>query len=890
MAKSLRIAAWNANGLSNHIQEIILFLEMNKIDILLISESHATERTLIKIPHYNIYFANHPDGNAHAGSAVIIKNNVQHTLLKPYLTDKIQSCIVRVNVLPRPLSVAAIYSPPRHTISTEEYKDFFTTCGGQFIIAGDWNSKHTAWGSRLISPKGRNLLHAIQQLNLEYLSTGVPTYWPTDRNKIPDLLDFAIIKGISDIHSKIDTSFDLDSDHSPIIITVSTEIIWREKTPRLCSKSTDWDEFQRSISESINPNLRIKENNDIEEAVQYLTTSIQKAAWDSTPPQKHVLPDNKNIPLHIKELVQEKRRARRIWQLTRNVQDKTKLNRLTHRLHQALVESRNSSFNHYITNLSADDHSIWKATKKFKKPILATPPIRRTDNNWARTDEEKANLFAEYLSQVFTPLPPNNNIYDTEIETYLDAPCQMSLPIRAFTPAEVKSEIKQINTHKAPGHDLIAGEVLQHLPKKALVLLTTIYNSMLRLCYFPIQWKCAQVIMIAKPGKPPNETTSYRPVSLLPTMSKVFEKILLKRIKNMFPPEDLIPNHQFGFREKHSTIQQCHRIVNQIITTLEQKKICTAAFLDVKQAFDKVWHKGLLYKLKTHLPAQIYLILKSYLSERHFQVKMNETTSKLCPVNSGVPQGSVLGPFLYLLYTADVPVTENTTMATFADDTAILSTDEDPVVASTNLQTHLDKLHDWLLKWRIQVNTEKSTHITFTNKRSTCPQVTINNTPIPTKKEVKYLGLHLDERLTWKPHIKAKKQQLNLKVRQMNWLIGRKSQLTLENKLLLYKAILTPIWSYGIELWGCAKPTNTKILQTFQSKTLRIITNAPWYVSNATIHEDLRVPLVKDIIRPFANKHRDRSLNHNNNFICELHNQAPTTRRLKRQWPVDLVN
>jgi hypothetical protein len=115
------------------------------------------------------------------------------------------------------------------------------------------------------------------------------------------------------------------------------------------------------------------------------------------------------------------------------------------------------------------------------------------------------------------------------------------------------------------------------------------------------------------------------------------------------------------------------------------------------------------------------------------------------------------------------------------------------------------------------MNNNKSAQIIFTTKFTECPLVMLNNEPIPMKNEVKYLGLPLDRRLTWK----TKKQQLNIKTKQMNWLIGRKSQLSLENKLLIYKVILKPIWTYGIELWGCAKPSNIKILQTYQSKTLR---------------------------------------------------------------------
>ena len=132
----------------------------------------------------------------------------------------------------------------------------------------------------------------------------------------------------------------------------------------------------------------------------------------------------------------------------------------------------------------------------------------------------------------------------------------MSLPVRAFTPAVVKAELTRLNSRKAPGYDLISGLVLKRLPRKTIVLLTVIFNRMLTLSYFPILWKYAEIIMIPKPVKPPYEPTSYRPISLLPTTSKLFERLLLKRIHDEHDPSTLLPSHQFGFRERHSTIHQ----------------------------------------------------------------------------------------------------------------------------------------------------------------------------------------------------------------------------------------------------------------------------------------------------------------------------------------------
>jgi len=267
---------------------------------------------------------------------------------------------------------------------------------------------------------------------------------------------------------------------------------------------------------------------------------------------------------------------------------------------------------------------------------------------------------------------------------------------------------------------------------------------MLRLTYFPVTWKFAQTIMILKPGNPPHRVTSYRPISLLPLLSKIFERIFLKWIQVDALINEKIPAHQSGFREYHSTTQQCHRIINEILKGLEEKQLCTAAFLDIQQAFDRVWHDSLLFKLKATLPTPYYLLLQSHLTDRYSQIKFNTATSVNFPILSGVPQGSVLCPVLYMIFTADIPIRNDTTIAIFADDTAILANKKDPQTASQSLQTHLNHL----ATWRIKVNETKSVHVTFTNRRIDCPIVTINGTQLLVQAEVKYLDLLLDQKLT----------------------------------------------------------------------------------------------------------------------------------------------
>jgi hypothetical protein len=159
---------------------------------------------------------------------------------------------------------------------------------------------------------------------------------------------------------------------------------------------------------------------------------------------------------------------------------------------------------------------------------------------------------------------------------------------------------------------------------------------MLRLSYFPVTWKFAQIVMLPKPGKPANEASSYHPIILLPIPSIIFEKLLLNRIRNDTDILGTIPDYQFGFREHHSTIQQTHRIVNKISAILEEKQYCTAAFLDIAQAFDKVWHIGLLHKLKNKLPSPYYLLLRKVLPsqtpQRLFKIQTSKirSTTRMC--------------------------------------------------------------------------------------------------------------------------------------------------------------------------------------------------------------------------------------------------------------------
>ncbi|XP_050338511.1 RNA-directed DNA polymerase from mobile element jockey isoform X3 [Bactrocera neohumeralis] len=293
----LNICLWNANGVNQHKLELIRFLDEKSIDVMLLSETHLTNKNNFFIPGFRLYVTNHPDGKAHGGTAVLVRKRLNHHTSESYATAQLQATTITIKNRCGDLNLTAIYCPPRFKITDIQFKDFFGTLGHRFIAGGDYNAKHTYWGSRLINPKGRQLYHTIinRHNNLDIISPGKPTYWPSDRKKIPDLIDFAVIKNIDKSLITADTSTDLSSDHSPVLIKLCEQPIFVNPKVGLTSYKTNWLKYKKYVSSHINVEYKINTGRDIDESIEELNDIITKAAVLATP--------NKN---YISRLVPEK--------------------------------------------------------------------------------------------------------------------------------------------------------------------------------------------------------------------------------------------------------------------------------------------------------------------------------------------------------------------------------------------------------------------------------------------------------------------------------------------------------------------------------------------------------------------------------------------------------
>lgn len=326
-------------------------------------------------------------------------------------------------------------------------------------------------------------------------------------------------------------------------------------------------------------------------------------------------------------------------------------------------------------------------------------------------------------------------------------------------------------------------------------------------------------------------------------------------------------DEQFGFREKHNTVQQVVRIVNDIRHNFNKNNVTVMILLDIEKAFDRVWLDGLIYKMiKYNYPPYIIKLIHSYLHNRKLQVKVNNTVSKERRIKAGVPQGSVLGPALFTIYINDVVKFEKIKMALYADDTAIYAHSFSAIVAAKQLQIHIHLLEKYFNKWKITINAEKTEVIVFSRKfknTKIIQPVEIYKQKTQSKTSVKYLGVNLDKKLTYKTHISAVLRKTYTIIKMLYPLMVKDSAVSKKNKLLIYKMIIRPTITYAPAVWCGTAKTNIIPLQRFQNKCLRLALNKDRYSKIENMHNEAQLITVREYIIEIADKFYNTQLQYN---------------------------
>lgn len=395
------------------------------------------------------------------------------------------------------------------------------------------------------------------------------------------------------------------------------------------------------------------------------------------------------------------------------------------------------------------------------------------------------------------------------------------------------------------------------------MLLALIINACLKLSYFPEKWKHAKVIAIKKPNKPGSLPSSHRPISLLSSLSKVLERVVLIRLTKHLKNNNILPPEQHGFREKLSTVTQLQRIKSHIQGGFNVRKSTGMILIDIEKAYERIWHNGLLFKLiVTKTPHYIIKFIHSYLRNRTFQVNVNNNASTTKHITYGLPQCAVLSPTLYNVYIHDFPRTQDCKIAFFADDTAFFATSRLSRTIIKNLENAVKKFSKYYQKWKIKINEDKTQAIFFTKRRTR--QLPHRNFIIGDRNiewensAMKYLGVYLDKRLTFKHHVDYVIKKTNTAVRILYSLMNRKSKLNINSKILLFKTMLRPIMTYATPIINTIAKSHKKLLQTTQNKIIKMIIDAPLRTSTSQMHEETEFEMVEDYMNEITERFENR--------------------------------
>lgn len=877
----LSVCNWNANGLNDNsrLMELSAFLKTNLVDVACITETRLSQNKFIFVPGYTIYRSDRQDRPG-GGVAIFIRSPIRHRPIRS-VTAPIES--VGIEILQqnnrRPIKIISAYNPPSSKLLKGSLDALFVQ-NSPLIVAGDLNAKHLNWSCHSTNPNGRTLLSYSIRNDLTIEAPSSPTHFSSNENVTSDILDIFITKSI-DSQIEIENCAALSSDHNPVILRMDL----LKSIQQTAVKSVD-QVFLRYILETFPPTCKPPQSkDDVDVAIHNLTQNISQAidtASFSLPPKNQ---NPNDLPKPLLELIKKKNKTRKEWQMSRSPNLRVALNTSQRLIKQELTQIKAQSFNKWIETAESHPRAAWKVIKKLRNRKSQPPPLKK-DGAIFQTDEEKASIFADTIQSQFLLNKSHIDHHDFHAHVLETVNHQEENPadlINPTSPAEIKSILNTLKTRKSPGSDGICNKFLKLLPRKHVVCLCNIINTMLRLKYFPDTWKQAIVVCIPKANKPLSDPCSYRPISLLNSISKVAETVILSRLSNFVNENNILPNSQFGFREKHGTIHQLLRVSEFIADKLNKRQHCSMLLLDVQQAFDRVWHEGLVYKLtQLKFPNYIIGITQSFLANRSFRVRVGKAISEPKSIQAGVPQGSKLSPMLFNIYSHDIPTNSRIMTALYADDIALIQSHPRIEFAAHCIAKFLPTLLNWYTKWRLGINHSKSEAMIFSRSKQNPIRLRIQQEPIEWKNSIKYLGIFFDRRVSWVKQIKHARAKSYLAFTSLKPFLNNRS-ISNHTKLRTVKAVIRPMLTYGLPIWGCSSSKSLKLLEGTQMRIIRHSLKIPWFIRNREILHDLSLTSLNDLAVEMATRLRLTISDHCNSEISQLVNYHPRSYDLVRR-------
>lgn len=725
----LTICQLNIEGISRAKSDYLAkILEEHEVDVVVLQETHtgSDEQLLIRgrIPGYKILATQHHD---QYGIATYIKSDIcQYTVLPSNDQDSFFSTSVQLeNTV-----ITNVYKPP--SVSWPDLIPIVPT--NDNIIIGDFNSHHTSWGYCQNDENGNKLTEWAEAYNLTQL------YDPKDRGTFhsarwnqdysPDLC-FAssnFITPVPRIRRQVLQDFP-HSQHRPVIYKIGIQIpvIHSTPRPRWNFQKADW----KTYAKYIDANIRWVQP----EPQNYSRfIGLIKAAAKRTIPRgfrKEYIPGWNEESNRLKEEYDENSSKEKATELL-----------------QSLDAARRERWINTVEGLNFN-HSSRKAWSLIRKLDSTSIPSKKPTS-------VNVNAIANHLVQ--TSRTAKDKKFNKLVKAKLRQAKLTTLPLdsysRPFSVQEVEKGLMSLQNGKAAGLDEIYPELLKNCGPATKRWLALLFSSILESGKLPAIFRKTKIIALLKPGKDPSLPQSYRPIALLSISYKLLERLILNRIAPTI--EALIPIEQAGFRTGRDCSDQVLSLTTFVEAGFEKKLKSVAVFLDLTAAYDTVWKEGLLLKLIKAVPCiKIITLIENMLSNRLFQVYSEHNKSRFRKLNNGLPQGSVLSPILFNLYTHDLPETVSRKFM-YADDINLTVQRNNFAEAEDVLTQDLQILDDYFKKWRLQPNPQKTEITAFhlDNRHANYhPRVKFRGKELQYNGTPKYLGMTLDRSLTYKAHL-----------------------------------------------------------------------------------------------------------------------------------------
>lgn len=658
------------------------------------------------------------------------------------------------------------------------------------------------------------------------------------------------------------------SDHIPIrtILGDIPELAVEQEEWKI--KDADFKAFRGDLTQRLARPTRIGTQLQLDTAVEALTVAI-KDAMDTTVPKMRRTPKMRpGWDEECSRLISKVKRAKRVWKAEGTEPSRQEYKALDNKKKKKLARALTDDHRERVSKVEGMNQ-LWPLCKWIKnRGIPRTsfmPWIRDLQGNEHHDNEGKARALQERLF----PQPPPANLSDIpETPEFLPP-----LPFPDIEDHEIRRALSYAPNDKAPGADGFTNRILKEATTVILPFLLEIYNASIRLQYWPAEWKEARVVILRKPSKSDyHDPKSYRPISLLKTMSKIMEAILATRIAATAEIHNLLPITHCGGRKSTSTEHAVHLLLEEVQTAWRNDEVASLLTLDISGAFDNVNHRRLLWNIR-ELGFHENLVgwIGSFITGRTGRTRFNEGLMAPFDISTGIPQGSPLSPILFLLYNYKaLNVAKGRALVTgYIDDTCVLVTGKKAEENSTKLGLIHDELQTWASQHGVSFAPQKYELIHFHNKtvaRKSEPgdlrapveiRTGANTVLVKPKKCIRYLGVWMDSNLTGEQHLEKATTRATQQVEALRGITGAAWGVGTPQMIHLYKSTVLPRLTYACSTWapvgrgqGFKMAWNRcrKKLEAFQRRALALLSGAFKTTAGIALDTELNVEPIRAAI------------------------------------------